>query len=65
MKDQIYKAGWGDGGLEFLDVKLKMTNGEISFDVFSKPINIVLLSTCYPKKSRKCTQRNGLEIKDF
>lgn len=28
-----------------------MTNGEISFDVFSKPINIVLLSTCYPKKA--------------
>ena len=29
----------GDDGLEFLDLKLKMVNGKISVDVFSKPSN--------------------------
>ena len=29
----------GDDGLEFLDLKLKMVNGKISVDVFSKPTN--------------------------
>ena len=29
----------GDDGLEFLDLKLKMVNGKICVDVFSKPTN--------------------------
>ena len=43
-------------GLEFLDLKLKMVNGKISVDVFSKPTNsftYVLPSTCYPKRNIK------------
>ena len=39
-----------DDGLEFLDLKLKMVNGKISVDVFSKPTNsftYVLPSICY------------------
>ena len=46
----------GDDGLEFLDLKLKMVNGKISVDVFSKPTNsftYVLPSTCYPNKNIK------------
>lgn len=39
-----------------------MTNGKIIFDVFFNPVNIVLPSTCYLKKSKKSTQRNGFEI---
>ena len=45
-----------DEGLEFLDLKLKMINGKISVDVFSKPTNsftYVLPSTCYPKRNIK------------
>ena len=44
----------GDDGLEFLDLKLKMVNGKISVDVFSKPTNsftYVLPSTCYPNRN--------------
>ena len=29
----------GDDGLEFLDLKLKMVNGKINVDNFSKPTN--------------------------
>ena len=46
----------GDDGLEFLDLKLKMVNGKISVDVFSKPTNsftYVLPSTCYPNRNIK------------
>ena len=46
----------GDDGLEFLDLKLKMFNGKISVDVFSKPTNsftYVLPSTCYPNRNIK------------
>ena len=46
----------GDDGLEFLDLKLKMVNGKISVDVFSKPTNsftYVLPSTSYPKRNIK------------
>ena len=44
----------GDDGLELLDLKLKMVNGKISVDVFSKPTNsftYVLPSTCYPNRN--------------
>ena len=46
----------GDNGLEFLDLKLKMVNGIISVDVFSKPTNsftYVLPSTCYHNRNTK------------
>ena len=46
----------GDDGLEFLDLKLKLVNGRISVDVFSKPTNsftYVLPTTCYPNKNIK------------
>ena len=46
----------GDDGLEFLDLKLKMVNGKISVDVFSKPTNTftyVLPSTCCPNRNIK------------
>ena len=46
----------GDDGLELLDLKLKMVNGKISVDVFSKPTNsftYVLPSTCYPNRNIK------------
>ena len=46
----------GDDGLELLDLKLKMVNGNISVDVFSKPTNsftYVLPSTCYPNRNIK------------
>ena len=46
----------GDDGLEFLDLKLKMVNGIISFDVFSKPANsftYILPTTCYPNRNIK------------
>ena len=44
-----------DDGLEFLDLKIKMVNGKISVDVFSKLTNIshVLHSTCYPNRNIK------------
>ena len=45
-----------DDGLEFLDLKLKMVNGKISVDVFSKPTNsftYVLSSTCCPNRNIK------------
>ena len=45
-----------DVGLEFLDLKLKMANGKISVDVFSKPTYIftyVLPSTCYRNRNIK------------
>ena len=44
----------GDDGLEFLNLKLKMVNGKIIVDVFSKPTNsftYVLPSTCYPSRN--------------
>ena len=43
-----------DNGLEFLDLKLKIQNGKISVDVYSKPTNsftYVMPSTCYPAKN--------------
>ena len=43
-----------DNGLEFLDLKLKIQNGKISVDVYSKPTNsftYVMPSTCYPRKN--------------
>ena len=43
----------GDERLEFLDLKLKITYGTISLDVFSKRNNsftYVLPFTCYPKR---------------
>ena len=46
----------GDDGLEFLDLELKMVNGKISVEVFSKPTNsftYVLPSTCYPNRNIK------------
>ena len=46
----------GDDGLEFLDLKLKMVNGEISVDDFPKPTNsftYVLPSSCYPNRNIK------------
>ena len=44
----------GDDGLDFLDLKLKMVNGKISVNVFSKPTNsftYVLPSICYPNRN--------------
>ena len=38
-KIQFTMQAAGDDGLEFLDLKLKMVNGKISVDVFSKPTN--------------------------
>ena len=43
-----------DNGLEFLDLKLKIQNGKISVDVYSKPTNsftYVMPSTCNPRKN--------------
>ena len=37
----------GDNGLEFLDLKLKIVNGKISVNVFSKPTN----SFTYPNRN--------------
>ena len=48
--------GAGDDGLEFLDLKLKMVNGKISVDVFSKLTNsftYVLPCPCYPNRKIK------------
>ena len=45
-----------DDRLEFLDLKLKMVNGQISVDVSFKPSNsftYVLPSTCYPNRNIK------------
>ena len=55
-KIQFTMQAAGDDGLEFLDLKLKMVNGEISVDDFSKPTNsftYVLPSTCYPNRNIK------------
>ena len=60
-KDKIGKIQFniqsaGDDRLEFLDLKLKMLNGKISVDVFSKLTNdftYVLPSTCYPNGNIK------------
>ena len=41
-------------GLEFLDLKLKIVEGKINVDVYSKPTKIftyLLPSTCYPHKN--------------
>ena len=41
-------------GLEFLDLKIKCLNGELSVDVYCKPtnsFNCLLPSTCYPMKN--------------
>ena len=49
------QAAWDDG-LGFLDLRLKMVNGKISADVFSKPTNsfaYALPSTCYPNRNIK------------
>ena len=43
-----------ENGIEFLDLKLKIVEGEINADVYSKPTNSfthVLPSTCYPYKN--------------
>ena len=57
----------GDDGLEFLDLKLKMVNGKISVDVFSKPTNsftYVLPSTCYPNRNiRNVPKRIALRLR--
>ena len=53
-KIQLTMQAVGDDGLEFLDLKLKMVNGTISVDVFSKSTNsftYVLPSTCYPNRN--------------
>ena len=53
-KIQFTMQAAGDDGLKFLDLKLKMVNGKISVDVFSKPTNsftYVLPSTCYPNRN--------------
>ena len=55
-KTQFTMQAAGDDGLEFLDLKLKMVNGKISVDVFSKQTNsftYVLPSTCYPNRNIK------------
>ena len=55
-KIQLTMQATGDDGLEFLDLKLKMVNGRISVDVFSKPTNsftYVLPTTCYSNKNIK------------
>ena len=41
-------------GIEFLDLKFKIVEGKINFDVYSKPTNSfmqVLPSTCYLYKN--------------
>ena len=47
-----------ENGLELLDLKLKIIEGKINVDVYSKPGNsfmYVLPSICYPYKNiRKC-----------
>ena len=57
----------GDDGLEFLDLKLKMVNGKISVDVFSKPTNsftYILPSTCYPNRNiRNVPKGIGLRLR--
>ena len=56
VKIQFTMQAAGDDGLEFLDLKLKMVNGKISVDVFSKPtksFTFVLPSTCYPNRNIK------------
>ena len=43
-----------ENGLKFLDLKLKLVEGKINVDLYSKPTNsftYVLLSTCYPYKN--------------
>ena len=43
-----------DNSLEFLDLKLKIQNGKMSVDVYSKPNNsftYVMPSTRYPRKN--------------
>ena len=53
-KIQFTVQATGDDKWEFLDLKLKMVNGKISVDVFSKPTNsltYVLPSTCYPNRN--------------
>ena len=43
-----------ENGIEFLDLKLKIVEGKINADVYSKPTNSfthVLPSTCYPYKN--------------
>ena len=43
-----------ENGLEFLDLKLKIVEGKVNVDVYSKPTNsftYVLPSTCYPYKN--------------
>ena len=55
-KIQFIMQATGDDGLEFLDLKLKMVNGIISVDVFSKPANsftYILPTTCYPNRNIK------------
>ena len=57
----------GDDGLEFLDLKLKMVNGKISVDVFSKLTNsftYVLPCTCYPnRKIKNVTEGIALRLR--
>ena len=55
-KIQFTVQATGDDGLEFLDLKLKLINGKINVDVFSKPTNsftYVLPTTCYPNSNIK------------
>ena len=44
----------GDTGLEFLDLKLKISEGKIRVDVYAKSTNsfsYTTPNTCYPKKT--------------
>ena len=44
----------GRNGLEFLDLKVKYLNGNLSVDIYSKPTNnftYLMPSMCYPTRN--------------
>ena len=52
-----------DSGLEFSDLKLKIQNGKIGVDVYSKSTNsftYVMPITCYPRKNINITYQEVL-----
>ena len=52
-------------GLDFLDLKLKIVEGKIKVDVFSKPTNsfsYATPSTCYPKNNI-CNIPKGIALR--
>ena len=54
----------GDTGVEFLDLKLKINEGKIRVDVFTKPTNsfsYTTPNTCYPK-SNICNVPRGIAL---